>query len=144
MILCKKIKIITSHSEIGFIIPKDSGYHYYTNNIGPARITFNDQFIINQFVFIKNNYYTHIPLVYFGPDRVQIRFFTRKEPWFSSVRICDSYYYNDRNYYINNNHHKLLIEGIEKTNLFVEYLNKINILKQKLKPIEWTPCRGNS
>jgi len=143
MKLCKKIQILKRFDELQFFIPKDEDDRgdpfYYTNNIGPARIVFNNEGKITRFVYLKNNRYTNIPSVFFQPERIKALFFSRTESWFDAYNIYTGYFYTDRLYHKTDKSLLSLIEGIEKTNLFIEFLNKNHLLERKLKPIEWVP-----
>jgi len=140
MKLCKKIEVVVGLNEIYFIRRDLSRCicNYYTNNIGPAVIIFDNKGIITKLLFLENNHYTHIPAMQFDETQLKVTFYSVERDWLDLASIINIKYYDLHNFPAKRyDYLKPIIEGIEKTNSFVRYLNQQNWLDIKLKLIDW-------
>jgi hypothetical protein len=134
MKLCKKAQILKKANSIQVIIPEKSQLwaSYYSNNIGPACIVFDEFKRIKRASFLINNRYTEVPAIIIEPGSRRALFYdcqySRKEPVVLREVFLSRFYKKDHIFYT-------VVSAIDKTNSFVEYLNKNNLLGFKLQPI---------
>jgi hypothetical protein len=132
--LCKKTQILKKINSIQVIIPEKSQLwaNYYSNNIGPACILFDDKRRIKRACFLINNHYTEVPTIVIEAGSRRALFYdcqcSWKEPVVLKEVFLNQFYKKDHIFYT-------VASAIDKTNSFVEYLNKNNLLGFELQPI---------